>query len=90
MLMGTVIHPLNLAVSVVLDLCFGDPRWLPHPVRWIGWLTGWLDRVLYPKLRSSHAEFVPGMILCSLYGVTFITATLAIPALVVLTRKFRP
>lgn len=26
------------AAGVGLDLAFGDPRWLPHPVRGIGWL----------------------------------------------------
>ena len=26
-------------LAVVLDLALGDPRWLPHPVRAIGWLA---------------------------------------------------
>ena len=27
-----------ISVSLVLDLIAGDPRWFPHPVRFIGWL----------------------------------------------------
>jgi hypothetical protein len=30
---------LLLLAAFVLDLFFGDPRWLPHPVRGIGWLA---------------------------------------------------
>ncbi|MDP2104691.1 MAG: adenosylcobinamide-phosphate synthase CbiB, partial [Desulfobulbaceae bacterium] len=30
---------LLLGVAFVLDLVLGDPRWLPHPVRAIGWLA---------------------------------------------------
>ena len=29
----------ELAAGVALDLAFGDPRWLPHPVRGVGWLA---------------------------------------------------
>jgi len=28
-----------LLAAFVLDLIFGDPRWMPHPVRGIGWLA---------------------------------------------------
>ena len=27
-----------IAIALILDQIFGDPRWLPHPVRMIGWL----------------------------------------------------
>jgi adenosylcobinamide-phosphate synthase len=26
----------TLAAALIMDLIFGDPRWLPHPVRWMG------------------------------------------------------
>ena len=29
---------LTLALAYALDLSFGDPRWLPHPVRGLGWV----------------------------------------------------
>jgi adenosylcobinamide-phosphate synthase len=35
--------------GVALDLAFGDPQWLPHPVRGIGWLA----RVCEGSLRAT-------------------------------------
>ena len=26
----------SILLGVLLDFCFGDPYWLPHPVVWIG------------------------------------------------------
>ena len=33
----------QVLAAVALDLCLGDPRWLPHPVRGIGWLASRLE-----------------------------------------------
>jgi adenosylcobinamide-phosphate synthase len=33
----------QLAIAVAVDLLVGDPRWLPHPVRAIGWLAARLE-----------------------------------------------
>ena len=30
-----------LPIAFLLDLILGDPRWLPHPIRWMG---GWIER----------------------------------------------
>ncbi len=30
--------------GILLDLAFGDPQWLPHPVRAIGWLASKLEK----------------------------------------------
>ena len=38
--------PFILLAALALDALIGDPRWLPHPVRLMGWLTGLLDRAL--------------------------------------------
>ena len=35
----------ELAVACLLDAAIGDPRWLPHPVRWMGALVDWYDRL---------------------------------------------
>jgi adenosylcobinamide-phosphate synthase len=35
----------ELLWGVALDLAIGDPRWLPHPVRWFGWLAARLERL---------------------------------------------
>ena len=37
----------EFAAAVAVDLILGDPRWLPHPVRWIGRLIAWLERWLF-------------------------------------------
>ena len=38
--------PFILLIALALDALIGDPRWLPHPVRLMGGLTGLLDRTL--------------------------------------------
>ena len=38
--------PFILLLALALDALIGDPRWLPHPVRAMGWLTGLLDHAL--------------------------------------------
>jgi adenosylcobinamide-phosphate synthase len=35
----------DLVAGVALDLALGDPRWLPHPVRGIGWLASAAERM---------------------------------------------
>ena len=45
--------PFILLLALALDALIGDPRWLPHPVRLLGWLTGLLDRALN---REGHGE----------------------------------
>ena len=35
----------HILAAVVLDLILGDPRWLPHPVRGIGWLASRLETI---------------------------------------------
>lgn len=35
--------------SYALDLCLGDPRWLSHPVIWIGKYISCFERMFYPK-----------------------------------------
>ena len=41
--MLSVYHMAAFTIGFVMDLLFGDPYWLPHPIRWIGRLIGWLD-----------------------------------------------
>ena len=47
--------PFILLLALALDALIGDPRWLPHPVLLMGWLTGLLDRALN---REGHGESV--------------------------------
>lgn len=60
-------HIIAFAVGYLLDLLIGDPRWLPHPIRWIGNLIGALDHLLMDKWiengRNPKAEKKAGFIL---------------------------
>ena len=53
-------HMTAFTIGFVMDLLFGDPYWLPHPIRWIGRLIGWLDRKLLGEtdgaVRNEAAE----------------------------------
>ena len=57
---------LSLAAAVAFDVLIGDPRWLPHPVRWIGGLIAFCDKRFYPEKKSVNREFLSGMALCFL------------------------
>lgn len=45
-----------LAAGFLLDMILGDPYRLPHPVRWIGFLIGCLDRHLYKESDSPEQK----------------------------------
>ena len=36
----------GVSLAYLIDLFLGDPRWLPHPVRMIGWAIGRMERFL--------------------------------------------
>ena len=50
------LHGLALCLGFALDLLFGDPRWLYHPICITGNLIGWLTK----KLRASFPKSVRG------------------------------
>ncbi len=64
--------PLILLSASITDLLLGDPRWLPHPICWIGKLIAFAERLLYPKKRSGKREFVAGIIVC--FIIIFVSA----------------
>jgi len=53
----------ELAVACLLDAAVGDPRWFPHPVRWMGSLVGWCDRRVYQLLLSPAKQRIAGLLL---------------------------
>ncbi|WP_195984354.1 adenosylcobinamide-phosphate synthase CbiB [Clostridium sp. D33t1_170424_F3] len=74
-----------LLLGFLLDLCLGDPHWLPHPVRLIGWLIQKLEKLLracFPK--TERGERFAGVLLAVLVPL-FSTCTVA--ALLFLCRK---
>jgi adenosylcobinamide-phosphate synthase len=70
--------------AVALDLCLGDPHWLPHPVRGIGWLAARLETLArpvaadgYPRARARLAGLLVAL---TVYVVTGLAAWGAIYA----------
>ncbi len=53
----------ELAVACLLDAAVGDPRWLPHPVRWMGALVDWYDRLVSRLLLSPGKQRMAGLLL---------------------------
>ena len=56
-----------LAVGFVLDLLFGDPHWLPHPVVGIGKLISLLEKWLRGAFaKTSKGELAAGAVMAAL------------------------
>ncbi|TAJ25085.1 MAG: cobalamin biosynthesis protein CobD [Nitrospirae bacterium] len=53
----------EILLACLLDAVLGDPRWLPHPVRLMGWAIAWCDERIRPVLRSPAGERVAGIVL---------------------------
>ena len=54
---------LAVVLGFLMDLCFGDPRWLYHPVCLIGNLIAFLEKILrkiFPK--TDKGELAAGTV----------------------------
>jgi adenosylcobinamide-phosphate synthase len=61
-------------VSFILDICFGDPRWLYHPVCIIGNIIGFLTERLLPKCgKQKKKERIAGF--CLVIAVLFLSVS---------------
>ena len=70
------LHLAAVLTGCLLDLCFGDPRWLWHPVCGIGSLISWLEkklRKMFPK--GEMGEKRAG--LCLVILVLLVTGTVS-------------
>lgn len=54
---------LIIVIAFILDLVLGEPRWLLHPVRIIGWLIQRTEIVLRRFAKTPKAEKAAGIIL---------------------------
>lgn len=59
----------QIIVALILDLLLGDPQWLPHPVRLIGWLTARLERICRPLLPLKIAGLATVLLTLTTTGV---------------------
>lgn len=49
--------------AMVIDCVFGDPEWLPHPVRVMGWAANRLERILRRRRSRPGVELARGALL---------------------------
>jgi adenosylcobinamide-phosphate synthase len=69
----------ELAVACLLDAAVGDPRWFPHPVRWMGSLVDWCDRCVYRLLLSAAQQRLAGVLLAVILPAgVYVAATMLI------------
>jgi len=52
---------LKLVLVCILDAVFGDPRWLPHPVRVLGFAIRGYERVVLKSLNGAVAQSLAGL-----------------------------
>ncbi len=76
--------PWHLAAAYLLDLAAGDPRWMPHPVRWIGRLVTMVENLLYADHDSPALMRISGFIL---WAVVIIAVLLSAEILIQLTHQ---
>lgn len=57
-------HLAAFFAGFMLDLIFGDPHWLPHPVREIGRLISFLEAKLYGKSHNRLRGFLLVLAVC--------------------------
>lgn len=69
---------IQIALALLLDCLLGDPAWLPHPVRGMGWLAVRVEPVARRWVRNPWIAGVFGWVL--VVGAAGLTAGLAIRA----------
>ena len=66
-----MISPASFALAYALDWLIGDPTWLPHPVRWMGWMVKSGESLLRRFTRMPASEIVAGLVLIVIVISTF-------------------
>ncbi|HEV8370811.1 MAG TPA: adenosylcobinamide-phosphate synthase CbiB [Pyrinomonadaceae bacterium] len=66
-----MISPASFALAYALDWLIGDPAWLPHPVRWMGWMIKGGEALLRRFSRAPSSEFIAGTVLTVIVVSTF-------------------
>lgn len=60
--------------ALMLDALFGDPRWYPHPVKGIGAICSWFEKVFYDRVTNR----LFGGLLAVLFTVGISTVTVVL------------
>ena len=73
-----------LVMGYILDLIFGDPYWMPHPVRFIGNLISILEKVIRRFIsKTKRGEYIGGIILTAIV----VSISMVIPLIIILMAK---
>lgn len=65
------LHILAVIIGFLLDMLFGDPRLLYHPVRAMGVLISWMEKLLYKEEAANRQKLISGAVLwCFVVTVT--------------------
>lgn len=65
----------NLLAACALDGFLGDPRWMPHPVRWMGACINRCESVIRNRFASGAIRRIAGIFLALFVpGVSFLAA----------------
>jgi len=66
---------ITLTAAYLLDMAIGDPKWLPHPVRGIGWAIERMERVLRRKKADHGTQYTDKLagifLVAAIVGVTY-------------------
>ena len=72
-----LIFPVILCLGFFLDQIIGDPAWLPHPVRAIGWVISKLDSILNraslgPLFQRIAGIFMAIVVIAATFFITYL------------------
>jgi len=79
---------IQLIIALTLDIIIGDPRWFPHPVRMIGTLCHWLEKIFRRPMHPVGLKLSGAAVFLIVTGVTavitweILTALLGLYAIV--------
>ncbi len=77
-------HAIAFSLGCLLDIIIGDPHWIPHPIRWIGHLIGWLEKRLNKKGLDARILKLRG--LCLVIIVVFVPSIICLSIMALLYR----
>lgn len=69
---------LPLIIGWILDLLFGDPPALPHPIVWFGKMTGWCEHKFN---KGNHCKLKGGITAIALILIVFLLTWLLIKSI---------